>query len=177
MFDHIHLLGPQESSIVVQTRRGTELDNVIEVSPSTMDQRKYQKWFERHGRGWRSRKPITGIYNCAGHVWASRRTSLTNHRQWRRILEEDDFAETDTPIADDVVLYVDEDNDEIIHVARVVGLREGITPESSEIPWVVSKWGPISGEAIHFAHDVPYGRDGYRFRIEYWTDRPMAEGT
>ena len=64
---------------------------------------------------------------------------------------------------------------EIIHVGRVVKLCEGITSESQEIPCVVSKWGPISGEAMHFARDVPYAKQGYRFRIEYWTDRPKLK--
>ena len=116
------------------------------------------------------------MYNCAGHVWASRRTSLTDHNQWWTIIEEDGFRRTDTPAPDDVALYVDEENDEIIHAARVLELREGITPQSKKVAWVVSKWGPISGEAMHFAHDVPYAKEGYRYRIEYWTDRLINGG-
>ena len=174
MFDEVRIVGPEHEQIVVQTRKGTVLDNVIEVAPGAMDELKYEKFFEIHGQQWQPRKPIAGVYNCAGHVWASRRTSLTDPPQWRTILDDDGYVRTDTPVADDVVLYVDEDNGEIIHVARVVELREGITPESERIPWVVSKWGPISGEAMHFAHDVPYGRQGYSFRSEYWTDRPTV---
>ncbi len=173
MFDDLYLFGMEERSIVVQTHKGTALANVIEVDAGPAHRRKYRRWSEIHGRQWQTRKPVTGIYNCAGHVWASRRTSLTDPRQWRTILKEDGFVKIDTPVADDIVLYVDEDNNEIIHVARVVELREGFTPESEKYPWVVSKWGPISGEAMHFVHDVPYEKDGYRFRIEYWTDRPI----
>jgi hypothetical protein len=173
-FDELRWLGGEERSIVVQTRAGTALANVIEVDPAPMHRRKYGRWFELHGRNWQPRKPVTGGYNCAGHVWASRRASLVDPRQWRTILEEDGFVKTNAPVPDDVVLYVDEENDEIIHVARVVELREGIAPQSAKIPWIVSKWGPISGEAMHYVHDVPYGRQGYRFRIEYFTDRPMG---
>ncbi len=175
MFDDLYIRSSAEPSIVVNTHKGTELANVIEATPSHMDRMKYQRWFERHGQQWQSRKPVTGIYNCAGHVWANRRTSLTEHRQWRTILDEDSYIRTDSPVADDIVLYVDEDNDDIIHVARVAELREGITPESEKIPWVVSKWGPISGEAMHFAHDVPYQQEGYRYSVQYWTDRPRLE--
>ena len=175
MFDDLLIRSSAEPSIVVHTHKGTELANVIEAAPGPMDQAKYGRWFQRHGQQWQPRKPVTGVYNCAGHVWANRRTSLTEYRQWWTILDEDGYVQTNTPVADDVVLYIDEDNNEIIHVARLVELREGITSEAKKIPWVVSKWGPISGEAMHFAHDVPYARDGYRFRIEYWTDRPMNE--
>lgn len=177
MFNQLALLGPSEPSIEVQTHEGTSLVNVIEAEPGALHRRKYERWFEKHGQRWQPRKPVTGIYNCAGHVWASRRTSLTDPNQWWTIVKEDGFRRTDSPAADDIVLYVDEDNDEIIHVARVVEAREGVTPESERLPWVVSKWGPISGEAMHFAHDVPYAKEGYGYRIEYWTDRPMNEET
>ena len=107
MFEQVKLLGPTERSIIVQTRRGTDVKNLVELDPGPREQRVYEQYLQKFGRNWVRRRPPVGVYNCAGHVWASRRTA---------ILE--------------------------------------------------------SGEVLHYVHDVPYGRQGFEFRVEYWTDRP-----
>lgn len=175
VFEEARLLGPTERSIVVQTRAGTSLANVIDPQPTLQQRSQYGELVRKHGSGWHQRKPPTGGYNCAGHVWASRRTCLTDPGQWRLVLQDDGYRrlpDTEPPVAGDLALYVSEGDEEIIHVARVVEVREGVTPEAAEIPWVVSKWGFVGGEAAHFSHDVRPLQDlGYGFRIEYWTDR------
>jgi len=176
VFQEAKLLGPTERSIVVQTRKGTDLKNAIQPAPGFQQRQFYRALLQRYGTRWEERKPATGLYNCAGHVWASRRTALLDPTEWRMILDEDDYRrirENETPSPGDLVLYIDKADDEILHVGRVLELRPGVAPEAIRIPWVLSKWDAKSGEVMHFAHDVPYGTQGIAFEIEYWTDRAV----
>jgi len=178
MFEEARLLGPTERSVVVQTRQGTNIKNLIELEPGPGERATYQRFVAKFGKNWVPRKSPTGIYNCAGHVWASRRTAILEEDQWRLILREDGYrrlGEHEEPAPDDLALYVDVDarGEALLHVARVLGLCRGVAPDSRRIPWVVSKWNSTSGEAMHHVHDVPYGRQEFHFRMEYWTDRPI----
>jgi hypothetical protein len=74
----------------------------------------------------------------------------------------------------DLVLYVEQTGDEILHVGTILQLRQGVAQDAERIPWVLSKWDSKSGEVIHKAYDVPYESQGIPFRIEWWTDRPVA---
>ena len=174
MFQEAALLGPAERSIVVQTRKGTNLKNAIQPEPGYQQRQFYQALLGEYGAGWEQRKPATGVYNCAGHVWASRRTALLDPTEWRIILDEDDYrriGENETPSPGDLALYIDKIDGEILHVARVLELRAGVAAHARRMPWLLSKWNASSGEVMHFAHDVPYGTQGIPFEIEYWTDR------
>ena len=91
MFEELKLLGPTESSIVVQTRKGTPIENLVELEPGEPEGRRYQLLLQRFGQSWKERKPACGVYNCAGHVWASRRTSVLKSEAWQTILEEDGY--------------------------------------------------------------------------------------
>jgi hypothetical protein len=110
-------------------------------------------------------------------VWASRRTAILEEEDWRLILREDGYrrlSENEEPVPDDLAVYVDRSSGRagFLHVARILEVRAGLAPDSDKIPWVVSKWDSVSGEALHHVHDVAYGRQGFEFRVEYWTDRP-----
>ncbi|MBM4094159.1 MAG: hypothetical protein FJ276_32850 [Planctomycetes bacterium] len=72
---------------------------------------------------------------------------------------------TQQPAVDDLVVYFD-NSDQIVHVARVVELRQW---EGGEIPWVVSKLADPGGEALHHYNDI--GCVLYA-RVAFWTDRP-----
>ncbi|MBN1591187.1 MAG: hypothetical protein JW888_16865 [Pirellulales bacterium] len=135
---------------------------------------------EKYGKNWTRRKPAVGGYNCAGHVWASRRTAILETEHWKTILRDDGYrrlAGTEEPHVGDLILYVDKADDkaddDYLHVAQIVELREGVTATSPQVPWVLSKWDSTSGEAIHNAYDVPYGRQEFTIDREYWTDRPV----
>jgi hypothetical protein len=176
MFEELKLLGPTEKSIVVQTRKGTSIENLIEVDSGETEQRRYRLLLERFGQNWRERKPSTGVYNCAGHVWASRRTSILKDDCWQTILEEDDYrslSNDESPMPGDLVLYVDDENVNYLHVGLILEMTDGVSPESPKIPLVLSKWNSTSGEVIHHEHDVPYSRQEIPVKIEYWTDRPI----
>lgn len=179
MFEELKLLGKTEKSIVVQTRKGTSIDNLIEIDPGESERRRYQLLFERFGRNWRERKPATGVYNCAGHVWASRRTSILADGAWKVILQEDGYrllSSMEVPVAGDLVVYVDAAGEKhnFLHVGMILEMCEGVSSNSPRVPRVLSKWNSTSGEVVHFDHDTPFGKQGITARIEYWTDRPSG---
>ncbi|MBN1590373.1 MAG: hypothetical protein JW888_12735 [Pirellulales bacterium] len=172
MFEQARFLGPTESSIVVQTRAGTDIPNLVEVKPGYREIQLYGLLLKRFGANWIERKPASGVYNCAGHVWASRRTAILETKHWNTILRDDGYrklAETEQPRVGDLVLYIDNVHGDYLHVGQVVELREGVSPTSPHVPWVLSKWNSTSGETLHSAYDAPYEQ----MRQEYWTDRPI----
>jgi hypothetical protein len=175
MFEEFKLLGTTERSIVVQTRKGTPIDNLVEIEPGELELRRYQLFLRKFGQNWKERKPAVGVYNCAGHVWASRRTSILADDVWQIILREDGYRSlsgTELPVAGDLVLYVDGDNGKYLHVGMILELVDGVTRESRKIPKVLSKLNSAFGEVVHNERDVPYDKQGISAKIEYWTDRP-----
>lgn len=177
MFEEARILGAGERSIVVQTRMGTNISNVIEPEPGFQQRQFYRALLQKYGQNWEERKPATGGYNCAGHIWASRRTALLDPAEWRVILREDGYrrlSNGERKAPGDLVLYVEQGSHEILHVGTILRLRPGVAQNAGQIPWVLSKWDSKSGEVIHNAYEVPYEAQGIPFRIEWWSDRPVA---
>jgi hypothetical protein len=181
VFEELRLLGPREESIILHTRRRTEIPNVIEVHPPpAAEQARFERLCRGHA-GWQVRKPPTGIYNCFGHAWASRRTSVFDDlEKWVRQVREDDGYRVLDPgreplLSGDLVLYWQSVNPHanFFHVG-VVEMREGVTPRSPRVPWVVSKWDSRSGEVFHHYLDVPKEWEQVfgNVAVEFWTDRP-----
>lgn len=182
MFESLFILGPTERSIVVETRKGSRIRNFIAPEPEHQHRQSYRLLLKKHGKHWIERKAPTGVYNCTGHVWASRRTALSEEKEWWLILDEDGYrrlAEGESPVPDDLVLYLAQPEREIMHVARIVEVRPGVAAGSPGIPWAVSKWDAKSGEVMHSAYDVPYeaqyGSRGFKLGIEFWSDRRKEE--
>jgi hypothetical protein len=184
MFEDQRFLGIQEGSekLIVQTRAGNNLENFIAPAPGYPQVGRYERLRQKNP-GWENRKPATGIYNCAGLVWASRRTSLPNPDDWRRILRDDGYRETtgiDLSVGD-VAVYVKADSTgisrrhdrEILHVARICFFREG--GMAGKIPWALSKWDSQCGEDIHPVRGCPALCGGEMFELEFWTDRPERQ--
>jgi hypothetical protein len=173
MFEQQLSLGSTERRIVLQTHKGTPIGNEIEYPADERAVRKFQLLLNEHKR-WEARKPATGVYNCVGHVWASRRTMV-----WREIerfvtiiLADDGYRKIDKDkesiCPGDVVLYwQDDDPTKFIHVGIVHEMRPGVS-DRFRIPWVLSKWDSTSGEALHHFDDVPFKE----YILEFWTDRP-----
>ena len=176
MFGRVPFLGSTEKSIVVETLKGRRISNQIAPEPEFRGHEIYRKALKAHvGPVWRERKTATGGYNCAGHVWASRRTALYDSTEWRLILEDDGYAilpGSESAVFGDLALYVRQDNDEIWHVAQFIDLRLLLTGGSNE-PWLLSKLNDRSGEVMHYACFLStyYRTLGYETRVEYWTDR------
>ncbi len=129
---------------------------------------------------------MTPGYNCAGHVWASRRTVILAGEAdavIHMILADDGYRLLpleEGAIQGDLVLYWNVTTGgrrTWLHVGVMSELREnqraaddvpGIV--DGRIPWVLSKWNHCTGEWLHRYNDVPYKTDG--LLIEFWTDRP-----
>jgi len=174
MFEALKLLGSSEKSIALQTRVGRDIANLIELEPGYQQVKAYERLLERHGAKWRIRKPPTGIYNCAGHVWASRRTSILDPREWQKIIADDGYrplGDGESPMPDDIVAYVDRKSAEIIHLARIIFLADGLAGSKLKIPWAASKWNSTAGETCHSIFDAPYDLGDHDIR--YLTDRPL----
>ena len=177
MFGGVPFLGSRGRSIVVETRKGRRISNEIAPEPGSREREIYRQALKTHvGPVWHERKSATGGYNCAGHVWASRRTALYSSAEWRLILEDDGYAMlpgSESAVFGDLALYIRQDNNEIWHVAQFIGLRPLLTGGSNE-PWLLSKLNDRSGEVMHFACFLStyYKTLGYETRVEYWTDRP-----
>lgn len=166
MFEDVKFLGEPKKSIALQTRKGTDIENQIGPAVTAKGVAEFKRICAKYQIEWSIRKPCTEGYNCAGHVWASRRTSVYDTSEVRKILSEDGYSRTDNPGIDDVVLYWN-DRGEFCHVARIVEVRtaEGM---AIRVPWVVSKVCDWGGEAVHRAHDFP---NRSNLTIEYFTDR------
>lgn len=178
MFEEAHLLGPTERNIVVQTRQGRSIKNSIAIEPGERERRIYERLRQPFGAGWEERKPACGVYNCAGHVWASRRTAIYEETEWHAILGDDAYRklnDQEPPLVGDLVLYRDSQAG-FLHVAMIVEMRE-IARGSQKIPWVLSKWSDTAGEVIHhFKHCPPWEKQGLSVEVEVWTDRPKQRG-
>lgn len=176
MFE-VPLLGcPAKRSIVLQTHLGREIGNEIAVHPVPAHAvAKFERLLGKHAR-WRLRKPATGIYNCFGHVWASRRTAVYDKfdEAVLKVKEDDGYRVIDlnheTPECGDIACYWEEINpyNNCLHVGRVAYLkrRDGLPP----VVFVLSKWDDVSGEVLHDATD--HGLTIINAKLEYWTDRP-----
>jgi hypothetical protein len=175
MFELERLQGADEKGIALQTRTGRDIRNSLGLELTHRHYRLYKLLVEKHGENWQQRKVPSGEYNCAGHVWASRRTCIYEEDDWRMILSEDGFRQTRKPMPDDLVIYVEKDQG-ILHIGRIVELRAGLVEGSRRIPWIVSKWNDWSGEVCHFEHDHPLQELGFDVAIEYWTDRLAGGG-
>lgn len=174
MFEAQKLFGSADKGIALQTRTGRDIRNSLGLELTDHHYRRYELLLKKCGQNWQRRRPPSGGCNCAGHIWASRRTCIYEEADWRMILSDDGFRKTSDPLPDDLVIYVEKESG-ILHIGRVVELKEGVTKESRRIPWVVSKWNDFSGEVFHLENDHPFQTSGFIVKVEYWTDRPVAE--
>ena len=113
--------------------------------------------------------PPNANYNCAGHVWANRRTCIFERGEWDKILAQDGYVklvENVRPMAGDLAIYRLPDYG-IVHVGEILRFDgEGV-----QVPVVLSKWGDWTGEYEHKEHDIPFRAALPGYMIEYWTER------
>lgn len=165
----LNLEPPQ--SIPLVTRRGSTISNTQggKVAPGRVQAFRDMCQKSR----WEFRCDPEGLYNCAGHVWASRRTGISRTDDWRQILKDDGYRrllQIGSLVPDDLALYRDVDDNTYLHVARIVRLEPGVSPSSPPIPIVLSKWGHDLGECFHQAYDHRMNAE-YNVEVEFWTDR------
>lgn len=175
MFELLKFGGSAEAGIALETRQRTPIPNSQAPNVSSASLRKFQRLLQDH-RDWRLRKPACGLYNCYGHIWASRRTAIYDQPAVELILREDGYRRLrpqESPINGDVLLYyVDAQYNSMLHVGSVCELRRlalNNVEMGAPVPWILSKWDDSSGEVLHHVNDVPW-QDG-EFTIAFWTDR------
>ena len=140
MFEILAGFGETEKGIDLATSLGTPIKNLVELDlPPSFVAIRYQDFLKSYGQQWVPRKPVTGRYNCAGHVWASRRTTILEVAEYHKIIREDGYrriSQDEWVMPDDIAVYEDGDQPcEIMHVARVYKLEPGLTPKTP-IPWL-----------------------------------------
>lgn len=173
MFGNVKILGTPPRGIKLQTRRGNDIANEIAPAPEIRHMRSFQDLLRKF-KSWEIRCESVGIYNCAGHVWGSRRTSIYDDSAYRLIISDDDYQKIS--VIDvrpgDIVLYFDEEHREIYHVGMVVQLRDLIVGGNTKVPWVLSKLGDSMGEVIHSAYDIHL--PNYSPEPEFWSERAVT---
>lgn len=174
MFEFAALVGTPDVGIALETRKGHTIANSQSPEPSDQNRRVHASLLAKNP-DWVERKPPCGVYNCFGHIWASRRTAIYDTPLIERILGDDGYRqmrEDEVPFVGDLVLYRSEQLG-ILHVGQIIELRELEGGQGQRlIPWVLSKWDDSSGEIIHHSRHVPYDAQDIEYNIEYWTDRP-----
>jgi hypothetical protein len=175
LFQGAKLLGSPRNDLPLATRKGNDIPNEIIPPPDEAECRKLDAFIKQYGAQWEQRKPHMGVYNCAGHVWASRRTAILDEDAVWLILRDDGYRVLRTgesPMQGDLVLYWHRPasgKDLWLHVGMVCEIR---ILGTVRIPWIISKWGATAGEWLHRCDDVPYDKQGFTTRVEFRTDRP-----
>ena len=171
MFENLPFFGTRERKIALQTRLGTPIENMQTAEPHEQNIRMFGLISAKHN--WTLRKEACGMYNCFGLIWAARRTGIYDLKEIETILKDDGYrklSEDEKPLYGDIALYLfPPPKVEIWHAGLVCELR-GLIDLDIAVPWVLSKFGPVYGEALHEAIDVPNPEEGCG--LEFWTDRP-----
>lgn len=173
MFDEVRL-GGGERSLVVQTRRGRSLPNIVELDPGPREREAYELSRKKHGQSWRNRKPACGVYNCFGMVFASRRTSILpdGDEGIYTILKDDEYRklrDEQEAMVGDLVLYKDL-RIGLLHLATITRRDE------LKVLHALSKWNSTSGEDEHHLRHHCWTAPGFEVGLEFWTDRPHDAG-
>lgn len=163
--------GPQDrASIPLATRQGTWIPNVRRPEQSPATHMAYINLYKQRVPSARLRSS-TAVYNCAGLVFASRRTWVFM-QEVPKILGEDGYHRLaglpDVEIGD-LVIYRETRGSSMTHIGIIIERRAHVPSAEWKIT-VMSKWG-AAGEYVHPLKDVPtaYGEPG-----EFWTERRSA---
>jgi hypothetical protein len=143
---------PHETSIVVETRRGTRIPNYQSHEFSAFEMNQFHD-IERDYPQVEFRTPLPNpIYNCHGLTFASRRTGIYDSGALDTILREDGYTEVDrnSVLPGDIILYFGDGGD-IEHSGVIISEPD----QQLHVPKVVSKWGRYK-EAVHWANNCPY---------------------
>ena len=107
------IVGNNENSIIIQTRRGSDISNSQSPFISAMLMNSHHRLRDKFPRAIPRNDP-SGFYNCHGLVFASRRAAISEPEEIRRILKHDCYLEvtnSDDVLPGDVVLYLSDDGD------------------------------------------------------------------
>lgn len=155
MFEKFLLFPPSCVEIPLVTRAIKQIKNCVAPNPGPENIAIWKKLLKKH-RDWEPRKPPVGGYNCAGHIWGSRRTAIYDEEgEVAQIRSEDELSEvkeSDLAPGDIVVYYLNHSSRPyFLHVAEVIEV-----PENGRIGIkVLSKFSDWGGEVFHSHVNVP----------------------
>jgi hypothetical protein len=168
MFEIARLVGTPPKRFILQTRERRDVANSQSCEPDEKTRTLYHGFRKPHPF-WKNRKAACGVYNCAGLVWANRRTSIYDENEYSKILNDDGYrsiASEEQLQPGDIVIYLRRTADNLrntLHVGIVLCLdKVGATT----FKWILSKWSDQYGEDIHKLKDVPEHYDNCR--IEFY---------
>ena len=124
---------------------------------------------------WKRRRPSTPLYNCAGLVFAHRRTGIYDSEWYERLLDEEGYREIprDKSLPGDIVAYRN-DKKEILHFALVYASSPGIQFGEVHQVLAISKWDSRTGEFLHKVDESPFTVKNAQEKGSpfFYTDRP-----
>jgi hypothetical protein len=169
MFALPTLVGTQPQPLPLFTQRFSKIDNVQEVAPSSACIAMFANMVGKHP-SWVTRKPPTGVYNCAGLVWANRRTAIQDAAAWQLILSDDGYRRVNLQQVEvgDIGIYSLVGLNRLTHVGLVVRIDQ-LQQGGAKIPWLLSKFGNTGGEVMHHFNDWPQAE---MYSLSFWTERP-----
>lgn len=173
MFEGLHLLGTPQEGIALQTKLGSDIRNSQAGPPNAFALSSYATLRSKHP-AWEERRGPTGVYNCHGLVWASRRTSIYEDEVVGQILKDDGYRllpEDVAPMPGDVFLYRSTTGSGVLHTGIFLGLKYIKEGQGDGIPQVLSKLNDSLGEVVHAVNDWPYSWQCIEYKVEVWTDR------
>jgi len=147
--------------IIVQTRKGSNIENEQYNHMTTLEKSYLKEKFQREFPEAVLRNYATDIYNCHGLTFASRRTYIWDPNEIWKIIREDNYVEIfeKNVLPGDVILYIDTKGD-VEHSGLVIS-----KPNTTFfVPMIVSKWGK-GPEYIHFANNCPYTQIRKYYRV------------
>lgn len=162
-----YLVGGQ---LPLATRKGRQIpnDRRAEQHPERLRVAK-EMWETAHPSA--QARSLTGVYNCMGMVFATRRTWI-DPDELKMILEDDEYRQlspNEHVVPGDIVVYKD-GSGAVSHVGIVSEIRVDLAIAKREVR-VLSQWGR-DGEYFHRVNDVPQGLGS---PSEFWTDRRGLE--
>ena len=172
--ERLALMPARDRSIRLDTHRGRPITNVVAPAITERERRLYTSIRARYGSRWQPRKDACGVYNCFGHVFASRRAAIYQVEEIDGKVRPDDgyrVISWEHARVGDVAVYRDRrDRKDIHHVGLIVSVA--YEPDRHRLPqiWVLSKWNDVTGEDVHLINDVQHLSKAFELQIEVWSD-------
>lgn len=143
-----------KKSLRLQTLKGSDIDNYQVFELSHFERNQFTTYVTKFPNVVYRSAP-SPIYNCHGMTFTCKRTNIDNSEELKKILVEDLYVELQllNILPGDIVLYINPDNNDIIHSGIVIECVH----EYNNLSFikVISKWGKYK-EAIHLLNDCPY---------------------
>jgi len=169
MFERERLLDDTREGIPLVTKAKRQIRNTVAPRPSPRQVASWQATHSKHPT-WMLRKPPRGEYNCAGHVWGSRRTAIYDESgEFSQIFSEDRYEKKDISevIPGDLAVYYLNSGSkrQFLHVGEVI--EEPSREQNLNQPLILSKFGDTGGEYIHRLSDMPI----QDYSVEFWSEK------